>query len=187
MAGAPGQGRRRRRRLWRRDRGKYIRMWGEGRDRRDRRRAESGVRLVPAVELVLGGSKTLADITMSYNGLSRRRRQARPGYGNGDRPGQAPVRTRERAELPTTGSSCRPASTSCGTRCPRSTTPQAQGTMLHAWRAGPQTVACATSSRRCPTAAFTPCRSPSRRTAARPGPYERACQVAWYFKRAKPK
>jgi len=52
--------------------------------------------------------------------------------------------------------------------------------------AGPQTVACGSNSKRCPTAHLrlsipkAPYRCP-------PGPYERACQVAAYFKQAKPK
>ncbi len=46
---------------------------------------------------------------------------------------------------------------------------------------------CAGSSRRCATAACSRSRFPARRIAVRPAPYERACQVAWYFKRAKPR
>ncbi len=46
---------------------------------------------------------------------------------------------------------------------------------------------CAGSSRPCRTAASTRCRFPKAPYRCPPGPYERACQVAWYFKRAKPR
>ena len=43
------------------------------------------------------------------------------------------------------------------------------------------------SSRRCPTAACSRSRIPRAPYRCPPGPYERACQVAWYFQRAKPR
>ncbi|MGQ0580277.1 MAG: NAD(P)/FAD-dependent oxidoreductase [Betaproteobacteria bacterium] len=64
---------------------------------------------------------------------------------------------------------------------------QAQERALHAWKAGPQTVtlrklleAMADGGVYAITIPKAPYRCP-------PGPYERACQVAWYFKTSKPK
>ncbi len=64
---------------------------------------------------------------------------------------------------------------------------EAQKTILHAWKAGPQTVALRAQLEAMPdggvyvlTIPLAPYRCP-------PGPYERACQVAHYFKTAKPR
>ena len=59
--------------------------------------------------------------------------------------------------------------------------------VLHAWKAGPQTIALRRQLESMPDGgvfAMTVPRSPYR---CPPGPYERACQVAWYFKTKKPK
>ena len=59
--------------------------------------------------------------------------------------------------------------------------------VLHAWRAGPQTMALKRQLESMPDGgvyALTIPKSPYR---CPPGPYERACQVAWYFKTHKPK
>jgi len=59
--------------------------------------------------------------------------------------------------------------------------------VLHAWRAGPQTMALKRQLESMPDGgvyALTIPKSPYR---CPPGPYERACQVAWYFKTQKPK
>src|SRR5262249_16607345 len=63
----------------------------------------------------------------------------------------------------------------------------AQSSVLHAWKAGPQTealprhpVAMPDGGFYVPTTPLAPYRCP-------PGPYERACQVAAYFKAAKPR
>ncbi|MEX0960402.1 MAG: NAD(P)/FAD-dependent oxidoreductase [Burkholderiales bacterium] len=65
--------------------------------------------------------------------------------------------------------------------------PAARERVLHAWKAGPQTIALRAqleSMRDGGVYAITVPRSPYR---CPPGPYERACQVAYYFKNAKPK
>lgn len=65
--------------------------------------------------------------------------------------------------------------------------PGAADRILHAWKAGPQTVALRKqleAMRNGGVYAITVPRSPYR---CPPGPYERACQVAWYFKTQKPK
>jgi sulfide dehydrogenase [flavocytochrome c] flavoprotein chain len=63
----------------------------------------------------------------------------------------------------------------------------AQARILHAWKAGPQTVALRRqleAMRDGGVYAITVPKAPYR---CPPGPYERACQVAWYFKAHKPK
>jgi NADPH-dependent 2,4-dienoyl-CoA reductase/sulfur reductase-like enzyme len=63
----------------------------------------------------------------------------------------------------------------------------ARDTLLHAWKAGPQTVALRRqleAMRDGGVYAITVPRAPYR---CPPGPYERACQVAWYFRRYNPR
>src|SRR4030095_13563937 len=65
--------------------------------------------------------------------------------------------------------------------------PEAQAKILHAWKPGPQTVALRRqleAMRDGGVFAISIPRAPYR---CPPGPYERACQVAWYLKRAKPR
>ncbi len=63
----------------------------------------------------------------------------------------------------------------------------AQERVPHAWKAGPQTLLLRRQLEALPDGgvfALTVPKSPYR---CPPGPYERACQVAWYFKTSKPK
>jgi hypothetical protein len=64
--------------------------------------------------------------------------------------------------------------------------PRPRDKVLHAWKAGPQTVSWPSSSARCRTAACS-CSRCRRRLSLPARPYERICQVAWYLKTNKPK
>ena len=59
--------------------------------------------------------------------------------------------------------------------------------MLHAWKAGPQTVALRRQLEAMRDGGVYVLSIPKSPYRCPPGPYERACQVAWYFKRAKPR
>jgi len=59
--------------------------------------------------------------------------------------------------------------------------------VLHAWKAGPQTVALAQRLRAMPDGGVFVMTVPPAAYRCPPGPYERACQVAWYLKTYKPK
>jgi NADPH-dependent 2,4-dienoyl-CoA reductase/sulfur reductase-like enzyme len=63
----------------------------------------------------------------------------------------------------------------------------AQDTVLHAWKAGPQTVALARQLRAMPDGGVFVLTVPPVAYRCPPGPYERVCQVAWYLKNNKPK
>src|SRR6185369_15082679 len=63
----------------------------------------------------------------------------------------------------------------------------AQTRILHAWKAGPQTVALRRQLEAMPDGGVFAISIPVAPFRCPPGPYERACQAAWYFKRAKPK
>lgn len=60
-------------------------------------------------------------------------------------------------------------------------------TVLHAWKAGPQTVALARQLEAMPDGGVFVLAIPPAAYRCPPGPYERACQVAWYLKTRKPR
>jgi len=62
-----------------------------------------------------------------------------------------------------------------------------QDTVLHAWKAGPQTVRLAAQLRAMPDGGVFVLTIPPAAYRCPPGPYERACQVAWYLKQHKPR
>jgi sulfite dehydrogenase len=136
--------------------------------------------------LVLGGSRTLADITVGYQGL---------------RELGVVVLTDEVASIDTARKKVVLTKIADQTFDRIVVSPgidfnfaaiqgldaEAQKTILHAWKAGPQTVALRRQLEAMPdggvyvlTVPLAPYRCP-------PGPYERACQVAHYFKTRKPK
>ncbi len=65
--------------------------------------------------------------------------------------------------------------------------PAAKDTVLHAWKAGPQTVALARQLQSMPAGGVFVLSIPTVAYRCPPGPYERACQVAWYLKTSKPR
>jgi len=65
--------------------------------------------------------------------------------------------------------------------------PQARERVLHAWRAGPQTMVLRRQLESMPDGGVYALTIPKAPFRCPPGPYERACQVAWYFKAQKPK
>jgi NADPH-dependent 2,4-dienoyl-CoA reductase/sulfur reductase-like enzyme len=66
-------------------------------------------------------------------------------------------------------------------------TREAQEKVLHAWKAGPQTVALRRQLEAMRDGGVYAISMPKAPYRCPPGPYERACQVAWYFKQHKPK
>ena len=63
----------------------------------------------------------------------------------------------------------------------------ASGQVLHAWKAGAETVALRRQLQALPDGGVYAITVPESPYRCPPGPYERACQVAWYFKQAKPR
>jgi sulfide dehydrogenase [flavocytochrome c] flavoprotein chain len=63
----------------------------------------------------------------------------------------------------------------------------AQSVVLHAWKAGPQTVQLARQLQAMPDGGVFVMTVPPAAYRCPPGPYERACQVAWYLKTHKPR
>ena len=171
MGARERQGRGRRRRLWRRDRRQVHPHVERRADRRDR--SSSLIRRIHLVPAVEPRARRQQDARRHHGELRQpraaARRKARPRHGDGDRRRQAAREARRAARnCRTTGSSSRPAWTSCGTRSPRSSTPRRRRRCCTRGKPDRRPSRCAGSWRRCPTAASTRCRFPSRRTGARP-------------------
>lgn len=64
---------------------------------------------------------------------------------------------------------------------------QAAGKILQSWKAGPETIALRRQLEAMPDGGVYAITIPEAPYRCPPGPYERACQVAWYFKNVKPK
>lgn len=64
---------------------------------------------------------------------------------------------------------------------------KASGQILQAWKAGPETLALRRQLESMPDGGVYAITIPEAPFRCPPGPYERACQVAWYFKNFKPK
>lgn len=166
---------------------KYIRLWSEGGI--DVTLVEPNATFVscPLSNLVLGGSKQLADITLGYDALA--------SYGvRIVRDRAAHIDFDRQAVALAGGQTLRydrlvlsPGVDFMWDELPGMQQPGAQDKVLHAWKAGAQTAALRAQLEAMPdggtfamTIPLAPYRCP-------PGPYERACQVAQYFSKAKPK
>ncbi|HEX9432414.1 MAG TPA: NAD(P)/FAD-dependent oxidoreductase [Burkholderiales bacterium] len=139
----------------------------------------------PISNLVLGGNRSMGDITHSYDGLGK--------YGVDVLNGEA-VAIDSAKQLVTFGR---------GSQLVYDRLVLAPGVdflfnevegyeaagerVLHAWKAGPQTVALRRQLEAMPDGGVYILSVPVAPYRCPPGPYERACQVAHYFKQAKPR
>ena len=167
---------------------KYIRMWSNGRI--DVTLVETNPAFVscPMSNLVLGGSKTIADMTVSYDNLSRRHgiRVIRDTATAVDADKRT-VRLASGATLRYDRLVLSPGIDFLWANVPGLNNAAAQEQILHAWKAGPQTVALRRQLEAMPDGGVYALTIPVAPYRCPPGPYERACQVAWYFKNRKPK
>jgi sulfide dehydrogenase [flavocytochrome c] flavoprotein chain len=142
----------------------------------------------PVSNLVLGGSKTLAELTVPYTALARVH-------------GVTVVRDRVAGIDPT----AKTATLASGARIRYDKlvlspgielmwdgvdgmqAASAQGRILQAWKAGAETVALRRQLEAMPDGGVFAITIPEAPYRCPPGPYERACQVASYFKVAKPR
>lgn len=141
----------------------------------------------PISNLVVGGSKQLADITLPYDSL------ARLGITVVKDTASAIDATRKTVTLAGGGAiAYDKLVVSPGVDLLLDTVDglaaaHASGQLLHAWKAGPETVALRRQLEAMPDGGVYAITIPEAPYRCPPGPYERACQVAWYFKQAKPR
>ncbi len=167
---------------------KYIRMWSDGRINVTLVEPNTAFVSCPISNLVLGGSKTMADITTPYDNLSRRHGvQVVRDMVTVIDPDKRTVRLAGGAELAYDRLIVSPGVDFMGDSLPGMVRPGAQDKVLHAWKAGAQTLALRRQLEAMPDGGVYALTIPLAPYRCPPGPYERACQVAHYFSKAKPR
>jgi len=165
---------------------RYLRMWSGGSIEVVLVEREAEFVSCPVSNLVIGGTKRLADITRTYTGLLDRgirmvrdeatridveRKRVLLGRGDDlayDRLVVSPAVDLMFGEIEGYDS-------------------DARVTALTAWKAGAETVALRRQLEAMPDGGVFIIAVPRAPFRCPPGPYERACQAAFYFKRAKPR
>jgi hypothetical protein len=142
----------------------------------------------PISNLVLGGFKTMGDISTPYTGLERNHgiRIVRDMATAIDAD-KKQVRLAKGEPLSFDRVIVAPGIDFIAGAIPALASADAQARVLHAWKAGAQTVALRRQLEEMPDGGVYVLSIPEAPYRCPPGPYERACQVAAYFKAAKPK
>lgn len=167
---------------------KYIRMWSEGRIDVTLIEPEAAFVSCPMSNLVLGGSRTMADITLSYDALSKRHgvRVIRDSANHIDADKRV-VHLAGGSSVPYDRLVLSPGIDFMWDSLPGMASQEAKDAVLHAWKAGPQTLALRRQLEAMPDGGVYALAIPLAPYRCPPGPYERACQVAHYFSVAKPR
>jgi len=166
---------------------KYLKLWGPHLNVTLVERNADFVSC-PLSNLVVGGSRTMNDITVSYATLASK-------YGIAVVRAEAlavdvdkkVVRLANGDKLPFDRVILSPGVDFISGEIPGLADPLAQQNILHAWKAGPQTLALRRQLEALHDGGVFAISIPTVPYRCPPGPYERACQVAHYFKQAKPK
>ncbi|RJG16100.1 NAD(P)/FAD-dependent oxidoreductase [Massilia cavernae] len=167
---------------------RYIRMWSEGSIDVTIVEPEAQFVSCPLSNLVLGGSRQIADLTMPRDGLASRYGirivrdsvEAIDAQNRTARLAGGQILTFDRAILS-------PGVELLWDGMPGMAKAGAHEAVLHAWKAGPQTVALRAQLEAMPDGGVFALAIPLAPYRCPPGPYERACQVAHYFQKAKPR
>ena len=167
---------------------KYVRMWSDYGIDVTLVEPNSSFISCPISNLVLGGSKTMADITTPYDNLSRRHgvRLVQDMVTRID-PEKRVVMLAGGGELPYDRLILSPGVDFMWENLPGMAKPGAKDKVLHSWKAGAQTVALRKQLEAMPDGGVYALSIPLAPYRCPPGPYERACQVAHYFSKAKPR
>jgi len=167
---------------------KYTRMFSEGKVRVTLVEPNPAFVSCPISNLVINGSKGLADITTPYDGLEKNHgvKVVRDMVTAID-PDKRTVKLAGGGELAYDRLILSPGIDFMWNTLPGMAKDGAKDKVLHAWKAGPQTVALRQQLEAMPDGGVYALSIPLAPYRCPPGPYERACMVANYFKKAKPK
>jgi NADPH-dependent 2,4-dienoyl-CoA reductase/sulfur reductase-like enzyme len=167
---------------------KYIRLWSDYGIRVTLVEPNPAFVSCPLSNLVLGGSKTMADITTPYDNLVKRHGvqwvQDRVSRIDAER---RTVTLASGSELSYDRLVVSPGVDFMYESLPGMHKAGAQDQVLHAWKAGAQTLALRKQLEAMPDGGVFAMSIPLAPYRCPPGPYERACQVADYFRQSKPK
>ena len=164
---------------------KYLRLWDSGIDVVMIER-EAGFTSCPISNLVLGGVRRMEEIRHSHAGLARHGVQVVHDEALAIDTGRRKVRLANGSEIAYDRVIVSPGIDFLFDEIegyPR----ESAGAVLHAWKAGEQTVELRRRLEQMPDGGVYVLSVPPSPYRCPPGPYERACQVAGYFKRAKPR
>ena len=167
---------------------KYVRMWSDYGINVTLVEPNASFISCPISNLVLGGTKTMADITTPYDNLAKRHgvKLVRDSVTSIDSDKRT-IKLASGGELAYDRLIVSPGVDFMLETLPGMNKPGAQDKVLHAWKAGAQTVALRQQLEAMPDGGVYALSIPLAPYRCPPGPYERACQVASYFKTAKPK
>lgn len=165
---------------------KYIKMWAPDIDVTV---VERGTEFIscPMSNLVLGGNAQMQDITMGYGGLRNRGVRMVSGEVVAIDAVKREVRLADGSTLGYDRVIVSPGIDFMYDQIPGLRSAEAQDRIPHAWKAGPQTAALRKQLEAMRDGGVYVLQIPMSPYRCPPGPYERACQVADYFKKAKPK
>ncbi|MBF1164589.1 MAG: FAD-dependent oxidoreductase [Dechloromonas agitata] len=167
---------------------KYLRMWSEGGVQVTLIERNPTFISCPISNLVIGGTKAMEDITISYEGL-------RSKWGVRVIQDDVVAVDAAKKTVSLKGGSAlsydrlvlSPGVDFMWDEIPGLKSAEAQNKILHAWKAGPQTVALRQQLEAMKDGGVYAISIPKAPYRCPPGPYERACLVANYFKQSKPK
>jgi NADPH-dependent 2,4-dienoyl-CoA reductase/sulfur reductase-like enzyme len=165
---------------------KYIRMWGPSIEVVMVERNTDFVSC-PISNLVYGGSKTMADITYGYSGLARYGVQVVHDEATAVNTSAKTVRLARGGELKYDRLVVSPGIDFMFDQIAGYEGAMMDNRVLHAWKAGPQTVALQRQLAQMRDGGVYVLSVPLAPYRCPPGPYERASQVANYFKKHKPR
>jgi sulfide dehydrogenase [flavocytochrome c] flavoprotein chain len=165
---------------------RYLRLWGGN---VDVTLVERNAQFVscPISNLVVGGHQQMADITRGYGGLAAAGVKVVQGEVVAIDAAAKKVRLAGGGELPYDRLIVSPGVDFMLDQVGGLSAALDSGTVTHAWKAGPQTVALRRQLEAMPDGGVYALSIPKVPYRCPPGPYERACMVASYFKTAKPK
>jgi sulfide dehydrogenase [flavocytochrome c] flavoprotein subunit len=165
---------------------KYLRLWSQ--DTVEVFLIERNTEFVscPISNLVLGGSRTMNDITRSYAKLRDYGVQVIRDEVTAIDVDKKRVKLRRIEDLPYDRLVVSPGVELLHDQI-EGYDAEAQKTILHAWKAGPETIALRRQLEDMKNGGICVISIPVAPYRCPPGPYERACQIAYYFKQAKPR
>ena len=167
---------------------KYVRMWSDYGIQVTLIEPNASFISCPMSNLVLGGYKTMADITTPYDNLSRRHgvNVVRDMVLSIDADKRM-VKLANGGDIPYDRLILSPGVDFMWDGLPGMRVPGAQEKVLHAWKAGAQTLALRKQLEAMPDGGVYAMAIPLAPYRCPPGPYERASLVAHYCSKAKPK
>ena len=165
---------------------RFVKMWAPDIDVTVVERG-TGFISCPISNLVLSGNTQMANITMGYDGLRNRGVRLVRDEAVAVDAGSRQVRLAAGTTLQYDRLIVSPGIDFMYDSIPGLKSADAQNRVLHAWKAGPQTVALRKQVEAMRDGGVYVLQFPMMPYRCPPGPYERVCQVADYLKKAKPR